>query len=189
MGPYAEGFAIPRGLIHHLTGFGNAHHCDVSEAAFRLGRKYVEREFGEAERTAQQAEDADKARVLAARRTTETLYKVHPFSPPELVDEGSRSWFGTCRAAEKISWAEARVISLGFSRHLDGNVLSLTLEREDHIIFADIRDEKKITFNIFKSPPKKSKRLKKGSFDFLDSIKHDLQSKFEERLSTALLLF
>lgn len=189
MGPYAEGFVVPGGLIRHLTGFGNTRQCPVMEAASQLGRNYVEREYGSAERAAQEAEDIEKARVIAARRTTETQYRIHPFSPPELVDEGYRSWFGTCRAAEKLAWAEARVIALGFSRHLEGNVLSLTLERDDHIIFADIRDEKKVTFHIFKSPPKKSKRLKSGSFDLLDSVKHDLQTKFDERLATALLLF
>ena len=176
MGPYAEGFVIPGGLIRHLTGFGNTQKCAVTEAAFELGRTYVEREFGEAERIAEEAAEAEKARVLAARRITETLYRVHPFGAPELVDEGCSSWFGETRAADKVGWAEARVLSLGFTRHQEGNVLTLTLEREDYIIFADIRSAKKITFNIFKNPPKKSKRLKKGGFEFPDSIKHDLQA-------------
>lgn len=116
MGPNAEGFVIPGGLIRHLTGFGNTRRCAVTEAASQLGIDYVERQFGEAERIAKEAEEADKARVIAARRKTETLYKVHPFGPPELIDEGSLSWFGTCRTAERLSWAEARVIALGFNR-------------------------------------------------------------------------
>ncbi|MGO4683362.1 hypothetical protein [Hyphomicrobium sp. 2TAF46] len=161
----------------------------MSGAALELGRTYVERNYGEAEAAAEEAEKAEKARLTATRRSTETLYKVHPFEPSELIDEGYHAWFGKCRAIDLLSWAEARVLALGFNRHQEENVLTLTLVRDEHIVFADIRSAKKIRFNIFKNPPNKSKRLKKSHFDFPDNFAHDLKAKFEERLATALLLF
>ena len=179
-------FAIPGGLIHHLTGFGNAHHCPVTQAAFALGRSYVEREFGVAERAAKVAEDEEKARVIEARRQSETLYKVHPLDPPLLIDEGFRFWFRKPRTSEGLTWAEQRAIALGFTRHIDGRVQTLTRESNDHVVYADIRSEKKITFNVFGLPIPKGKKVCQRNFDFPDYFKHDIEEKFEVRLKDVL---
>lgn len=186
LGPYPNGFKIPVGLEHHLTGYGNAHHCPVTEAAFQLGHDYIESRFGEAERKAEAEAKLERERQLEIRRATETLYRTHPYEPPALIDEGYRfSIFGDARAVDKIDWAVKRVTSLGFTCHTEGNVKSFLLERPDYIVYADISPAKKITFNVFGKPLAKGKKLKRSGCELPDSYKNDLGSKFEDRLKVA----
>jgi hypothetical protein len=185
-GIYSDGFKLPLGLVRHLTGYGNVHQCEVTKAAFALGRDYVERRYGEAERAAKKAEDEEKARQTEVRRKTDTLYKVHPIDPPQLIDDGYRSWFGELRKPERLEWAKARAKSLGFISHVDGNVQSLEKQKAHYVIYADIRSEKKITFNIFRLPITKGKKLWQSNFDFPDSYKNDIEEKFNVRLNEAL---
>jgi hypothetical protein len=182
-------FYTSLGLIPHLTRFGNVHQCKITEAAFELGRNYVERRYGEAERAAKAAADEEKERLTASRRVTDTLYKVHPTEPPELIDEGYRSWFGKNRDTEGLAWAESRVKSLGFQKHVEGNVQSLEQQRADYVIYADIRSQKKITFNVFRLPITKGKKVWESNFDFPDYFKHDIEDKYEARLKEALERF
>lgn len=185
-GPYPDGFKIPKGLIQHLTGHGNATICEITEAAFALGRGYIERKFGEAERAAQKAAKEEDARHRGERRKTETVYRVHPFEAPELIDDGHLSWFGELRKADGVAWAEARAKSLGCIRKLEGTVLSLTKEAPNHIVYADIRLEKKITFKVFSLPLPKNKRVWESRFDFPDYFKNEIEDKFDARLQEAL---
>lgn len=186
LGPCETGFVIPGGLVMHLTGYKNAHHCKVTKAAFDLGREYVERKYGEAERAAQKAANEENMRLTEARRNTEPLFKIHPTEPPELIDEGYRSWFWKNRDVESRAWAEARAISLGFAKHVNNNVQSLEKQQGDYVMYADIRFSKKIIFNVFRLPIAKGKKIKQARFDFPDHLKHDLEAKFETQLKEAL---
>ena len=44
-GPYAEGFALPEGLVRHLTGSHNSRQCDVLRAALGLARSSADSSF------------------------------------------------------------------------------------------------------------------------------------------------
>jgi hypothetical protein len=147
---------------------------------------YVERNYGEAERAAEAAAKAEKARQTEARRKTDPLYKIHPIEPPELIDEGYSSWLEEMRDADGLAWAESRAKSLGFIRYTAGNVQSLELQKEDFVVYADIRRIKKISFKVFKLPIKKARQISAASFDFSDSFKHAIEDKFEARLREAL---
>ncbi len=186
LGPFPSGFTLPIGLSRHLIGWGNTRQCSITEAAFGLGRDFVERRYGEAERSAKEAEETEKMRQMEARRKTDRLYQIHPFDPPHLVDEGYSSWFGKCRTGDQLSWAEARAVSLGFTRHIEGNVMTLKIEENEYIVYADVRIEKKIRFFVFKHPVKKTRRLRQAGFDFQDSWKYDIEEKFKLRLREAL---
>ncbi len=185
-GPYQQSFTVPLGLTRHLTGFGNTHQCVIIKAASKLAREYLEDKYGAAERAAKTVADEEKARLTAERKKTETLYKVHPFDPPELIDGGYRSWFGDVRKPDRLEWAEARVRSLGFEKRSEANVQSLEKVTSEYITYADIRSAKKISFHVFGLPLKTRKTLRQSSFDFLDSFKHHLEDKFEVRLNEAL---
>ncbi|MGO4686200.1 hypothetical protein [Hyphomicrobium sp. 2TAF46] len=188
-GPYPGGFAIPRGLIQHLTGHGNASHCSVTEAAFDLARESLESRFGEAERIAEKAAKEEDARQREERQKIETLYKLHPVEPPQLIDDGYHSWFGELRKVESLEWAEARAKTLGFQKHLDTNVMSLEKQEANYVIYADIRSEKRITFNIYRLPITKGKKVWKAHFDLPDYFRNDIAGKFDERLKEALQRF
>lgn len=186
-GPYQNGFTVPVGLERHLTGFGNTHHCPVTEAAFALGRNYAKECFGEGERKAEEEERAERERQLELRRATETLYRTHPYEPPALIDEGYRfSIFGDARTGDAIKWAEERIVALGFSCHTEGNVKSFVLERPEYVVYADLGPAKKITFNVFGKPLARAKKLKRSTCDIPDNYKNDLASKFEYRLKAAV---
>src|SRR5262245_59034258 len=113
-GPFADGFTVPEGMRRHLTGYGNTHHCPVTEAAFELGGDYVKRRFGEAEAKAEAEAEAERTRIQAQRRLTEVLYRIHPTDVPQLSD-GDYSYLGLheARNEERLLWAERRANSLG----------------------------------------------------------------------------
>lgn len=185
-GPYQEGFTVPLGLTRHLTGFGNTHQCVIMKAAANLAREYIEDKYGATERAAKMAAEEEKARLTAERKKTETLYKVHPFEPPDLIDGSYRSWFGDVRTPDRLGWALARAASLGFEKRAEANVLSLEKTSTDYLIFADIRSAKRISFHVFKLPLKNRKTLREASFYLLDSFRHDIEAKFEARLKEAI---
>ena len=186
-GPHPNGFTVPEGLHRHLTGYGNAHHCDVTQAAFELGRDFVQTHYGAAEAKAKAEADAVRATELAQRRLTEVIYRIDPFEAPRLVDEGSFVWMNRARDAEGVAWAERRAIALGFRSQLEGNVKTVALEAKDYIVFADIRQDKRIEFAVFRQPLKKKKQITRQHFYLQDSWKNDLQAKFAKALAAHLL--
>lgn len=183
--PYVEGFALPEGLRRHLLGWGNTHQCRVTEAAFKLARDHWNEKFSEAE----ELEWVAKQTAIEVRRKGETLYLVSPGVEPKLLDEGYS--FHPPRTPESLSWAEARLISLGFQRSADGKVISWTDDRDDFVVFADPRSTGRLEFQVWKKPlPKNRKassklRFPQSSFHLLDSWKNDLQGKYVKRLNDA----
>jgi hypothetical protein len=177
-GPYDEGFAISEGLRRHLIGWGNVRQCRVTDAAFALASEYWDSTVEEAERRKRAAASEEKAR----RREVEILYKNGPHEEPTLFEE--RCWLGDVpRTEEEFQWAEQRLTQLGFSIKVDERVRSYLKEYSDCTIFADPRATKKITFYVY---PKKATKSRRGyspvrHFFIMDSWKHDLVKKFEDR--------
>jgi hypothetical protein len=177
-GPYDEGFAIPEGLRRHLTGYGNTHQCQVMEAAFGLAHEYWNSTVEVAEEKKRDAAEAEKAR----RKETEILFKRGPNEEPALMDQ--RCWLGDQpRGREELQWAEDRLSQLGFNQVLEGRVKSYVTMYGECSIYADPREKKKITFYVYpdKVPKRRRYPAHLGSFHLMDSWKHDLSRKFEER--------
>jgi hypothetical protein len=182
-GPYDEGFALPEGLRRHLTGYGNTHQCGVMEAAFRLAYEYWNSTVEVAEQ--QKRESANAAKAL--RRKTEILFKRGPNEEPALMDE--RCWLGDQpRNQEELRWAEDRLSQLGFNVVLDDRVKSYVKEYGEYSVYADPREKKKISFYVYpkKVPKRRRYPAHLGSFHMMDSWKHDLPRKFEERCRTLI---
>lgn len=153
---YQEGFSLPLGLHRHLTGFGNTHQCDVTRAAFKLAREWARDKFKESELREKAEADAQ----LAARKATETLYRTDPYREPDLLG-GQYAW-RPIRDKDSLSKAEERLEELGFKRTLVERVKSYTQEHPGCIVYADLRENGRIEFRVFKyplpPPPRKAPR-------------------------------
>jgi hypothetical protein len=179
--PYESGFSLPEGLRRHLTGSG-ASQCVVTEAASNLARDFWKSKFRETE----EREEAERALLLANRKKTETLYEVAPNRDPLLIDE---LWYGTTvRNEEEMTWAEQRLVDLGFQINIQDRVKSYINEQDTYIVYADPRAKGKITFTIYKRPlPTKSKITPALQyFQIPDNWKNDLRGKYQQRVMQAL---
>jgi len=183
-----QGFSLPIGLQRHLEGWGNTHQCDVTVAAFKLARDWAHDKFHEIE----QQEHAEADAKFAARKATETLYRIDPHREPELMG-GGYQW-RPVRGHESLSWAEERLEELGFKKMQEDRVKSYTQEHPGVIVYADPREEGRIEFLVYPSPtppaPRKSRRepnfAPRPQFTLMDAWKHDLQRKYSTRLEQAI---
>jgi hypothetical protein len=183
-----QGFSIPIGLQRHLEGWGNAHQCDVTVAAFKLAGDWAHDKFHEIE----QREHVEAEARIAARRATETLYQIGPHSEPELM--GGRYQWRPVRDHKSLFWAEERLEELGFKKMLRDRVKSYTREHPGVIVYADPREEGRIEFLVYRSPspPASSKSRRQPNFEprpqfsLLDAWKNDLQGKYSARLDQAI---
>jgi hypothetical protein len=73
--PDIGGFALPEGLSWHLVGRGRTHQCSVTKAAFRLAQGHLQDYFRDEEEAVRRLDEA--------RRGSERLYLVAPWSPPK----------------------------------------------------------------------------------------------------------
>ncbi|HEY4212200.1 MAG TPA: hypothetical protein VGM84_12010 [Steroidobacteraceae bacterium] len=183
-----QGFSLPLGLHRHLEGWGRTHQCDVTAAAFALGREWARDKFHESE----QQQRTEAAANLATRKATETLYQIGPHSEPELMG-GEYQW-RPVRTHESLLWAEGRLEELGFKKTVQGRVTSYTQEHTGVIVYADPREDGRIEFLVYRfptlAPPRKSRRTpsfeSRPQFTLMDSWKHDLQGKYSARLAQAI---
>lgn len=181
--PYEEGFSLPEGLRRHLIGFGNVHQCLFTEVAAYLARDHWQKEFAVAERIEQQVMSLE----LARRRQVELLYRTSPFDDDLLLDECI--WFGErSRNDDELTWAESRLTSLGLRKHIEGNVCAWVDDRDDWVVYADIRIFGRIVFSVWKKPlpkhkPANAHKYNMKKFCLYDTWKHDLKAKYEVRLS------
>jgi hypothetical protein len=173
-GPYSRGFALPEGLMRHLTGRGNTAQCPVTRAAFRMARYALRDEF--------RAADEAKRRATEARRATERLFLVDPSSPPCLLDE--RLWFQKERSAEELVRAEERLRDLNFQVEINENVVAYKLQYEEFVVLADPRPVGRIDFCVFELA-KNKRRSCVATFRMMDNWKNDLTEKFRRRLVDA----
>ncbi len=181
---YRDGFTFPEGLRRHLTGFGNTNQCSVMREVYALVRDYWNDKFSEQE----ELEREEEHRLKQERMKTETLYITEPFGTPELVDSSSYSRKDS-RNEEGILWAEERLKTMGFSAVVDDRVRTHTKEYDDFIVYADLRMNKKIDFEVYSKPLPKRRpsrgvyKYRVGCFTFQDSWKHGLPEKFEKRIN------
>jgi hypothetical protein len=182
-GFYDTGFTLPEGLSRHLTGWGNTHHCPVTDAAFRNARYSLRKDFEAWRRTEKEDE--------ANRRKTERLFLIDPRKPPLLIDEsvfGLSHGLHEFRTADEIPAAALRLRDLGFQFEVRGNVVAYKLMHENRLILADPRIAGRLEFHVF-SDEKPTKKTKHESFYLLDSWKADIPSKFMVRLIQACRTF
>jgi hypothetical protein len=176
-GPYDQGFTLPEGLRRHLEGHGNTRICPVTKAAFYLG-EYALREAFAAEEAAVQAGTNE-------RKKMETLFKVDPRRPPELIDEFLFS--GQPRNEQGFKFTEQRLLALGFNKEVDQRVVSYTLHHDDYIVLADPRLPTSIGFCVFQDrAPKKMTGTDTDRFGLPDSWKHNLAEKFHRELAKSV---
>lgn len=182
--PYVQGYSLPEGLRRHLAGWGNTGRCVVMETVSSLAHDYWREEFAAVEQEAWQAKQAMKAN----RRKTEPLYLTSPESDPKLLDDG----WGQARSQEQLAWVEDRLISLGFRRITEDNIVSWLQDRDDCVVYADPRIVGRIDFEIWRKPlPKFPQRRSKNRhlpkhFHMLDTWKNDLAAKYAERIAKSL---
>jgi hypothetical protein len=185
--PYESGFTLDEGLRRHLLGWGNAHRCQIMEAAVLLARDYWHDKF----HAADEAEDEQKRAQIAQRKKTETLYRIAPDREPELFDE--RAYGGVPRDEDSLAWAEGRLIDLSFQTALEGNVKSYTDEREAFTVYADPRMKGEIKFTVYRKSPTKGKTAPRvrtkylHSFSLKDNWKNDIRGKYESRIAQITL--
>ncbi len=100
-----------------------------------------------------------------------------------LLDE--EMWGRTPRDDAAMASAEVRLIELGFTRAEEGQVLSFRLQRDGFEVWADPRAAKRLDFTV--CPPIRGRaRQPEANFFILDSWRHGVPAKFEERLTTAI---
>ena len=170
------GFALPEGLSWHLLGRGRTHQCSVTKAAFRLARAHLQDCFRDEEKAARQLDEA--------RRGTERLYLVAPWSRPRLLDEGPAGWGRVPRSPDGLQAAERWLADFGFRTEVDGQVVSYRLARDGLIVFADPRAKGRIDFVVCRDGAR-SWRVDHQEFYLLDDWK-DLAAKFARRLAGAV---
>jgi hypothetical protein len=183
-----QGFSLPVGLHRHLEGWGRVHQCDVTAAAFALGREWSHDKFHESE----QRERVEAACQLATRKATETLYLTGPNSEPELL-AGQYQW-RPVRNPGSLSWAEGRLDGLGFKKSVQDRVTSYTQEHSGVVVYADPREDGRLEFLVYRFPtaaaPRKSRREPnfepRPRFTLMDSWKRDLKEKYSARLAQAV---
>jgi hypothetical protein len=183
---YEEGFAYPEGLLRHFEGRGNVHRCGVIEAVRGLANAYWDRTFfprGSTEREALVAK-------LESRRRQEMQFKVHPYHPPRLLDEGPASH--RARDGEGLKWAHARLIALGFQVSHNEKVSTCTRDSSNAVAYADPRKAGVISVNVFLKPFTEDlnyweqRRVPFRAFTIVDTRKHGLEAYVEEEVATAV---
>lgn len=188
---YSRGFTFPLGLHRHLTGWGNTHQCKVMDAVMGLAHGSWERKFGETDRL----ERIRETEELAERRETELLYLISPDNEPRLVDESFLPGLplDAPRDTDRLRWAEKRLVNMGFEIRTKDRIRSYEDEHDSFVVFADPREEGRISFLVFKKPlPKNltSKRRSRkhitsmGEFYILDTWHVDLKGKYQKRIAS-----
>ena len=172
---YESGFKLPEGLRRHLIGWGDeSNQCIVFGAAMSLARDHWGERFRE-----KQADEA--ASIARERRRSETLYKIDPYRSPALIDEGIP--FDNFRSVDEISWAEDRLLALGFEIDVDGNVKSYTSESDTFIVYADPRRNHQIEFTVYlKQFALGRAEHPIGYFSLTDYWKNRIDQKYQSRL-------
>lgn len=178
---YGEsGFTFPEGLRRHLVGYGRTHQCVVTGTAYKLALNYWHEQFAEIEKQ----EWIDKDEKLKQRKQVEILYKISPYDEGHLIDESL--WHET-RNSQQLTWAMERLNYLGFTEHKEKNTISWIDEYENWIVYADIRQNGRIEFSVWKKPICKKKPINAykhhiNKFHLLDIWKNDLKLKYSSRL-------
>src|SRR3954465_3152522 len=145
------GFKIPAGLEKHLEGGGNASRCPVMETIWKLALD----QMGEKLDRREQEKKAQEQATKAARRTPEMLWRVDQ-DEPKLSDE---LWLEKPRDPALLEVAERRIAQLGFKMSIAGNVKGFVQETDQFIVYADPRQERRITFRVFRKGKPRKKRL------------------------------
>lgn len=174
-GPYDVGFTIPEGLRRHLVGFGNVHQCSVTRAAFAMARDALEDNFTRA--------DQDAVSKTEQRRSTERVFNIGPRKPAVLLEEDM--WGSAPRDEAAMARADGRLAELGFERTELGNVVSYRLVRDGFEVCADPRQATRLNFTVCPAARGRG-RQPEASFFILDSWRHGVPAKFEERLKAAM---
>jgi hypothetical protein len=186
-----EGYAIPAGVIVHLTGQRNSH-CSVMDQIYALARDHFDGQFAEMEAMERRAE----ADHLTALRKTSILYQTTFEGQPTLREEIRYE----PRSNEEFEWAEKRLNMLGFQSIQEGNLRKYILEPDRLIVYADPLHRGRIDFAVYERPTEsaigqktKRKSAKRRSplgpaarhFHIRDSWNVDLGGKFLKRLTAA----
>lgn len=180
---YYEGFTLPEGLRRHLDGYGNTRMCDVFSVILSDIGERLHEMFDEEDRI----KSIEQKEATNKRRATEVLYKIGPESGPALIDDLFHS---KCRNGEELQFAEERFEKLGFVVTLDDRVKSYTRDYGDVVVYADPRQQGRITFYVYVSKwevakKKKSSRRPRQDFYIPDTWKHDIRDKYRARLVEA----
>lgn len=174
-GPYDVGFTVPEGLRRHLEGFGNVHQCSGTRAAFALARDALQGDFTRA--------DQDAIAKTEHRRCTERVFNIGPRKPAALLEE--EMWGSAPRDEAAMSRADGRLAELGFERTEVGNVVSYRLVRDGFEVWADPRQASRLNFTVCPAARGRG-RQREASFFILDSWRHGVPAKFEERFKAAI---
>jgi len=178
------GLTVPVGLERHLKGYGNIQQCIVTEAAFDLARDIYYRDYKDKE------EENNKIE-LEKRKNNEILFLVNPNDNPSLIESGL--FLSEYRNPENLEWAFKRLEKMGFSKIKKDNVVSFQKDYENYVMFADPREVKRLTFELFIKPGKPLnknkttfKRLYGSNMYILDKWTKDLDKKVDERFIKAV---
>jgi hypothetical protein len=183
---YEDGFACPEGLLRHFEGRGRVHRCPVIEAARGLAEVHWDLTFfprNSEERKALVAK-------IEARRRQETLFLVHPYQPPRLIDEGLSPH--QVRDKDGLEWAYARLMAIGFNVTREENLSACTREAPNAIAYADPRKTGAISVRVFLRPVSETlsywerRQVSAQVFTIADTRKHGLENYVENAVARAV---
>ncbi len=163
---YETGFSLPLGLERHLEGYGNIHKCVVIATVEKLSNQHWE-QTGRPEDFSSNRETATKAELISERYNS-ILFKSCP--------------------PEQLAWAEERLLSLGFSRQAEGNVITWLDERQDWDVYADPRRQGYLKIEVWRRSRRPEPRPSRpdGTFQIPDRYKNDLPGIYAKRLAQAV---
>lgn len=177
---YNDGFSVPEGMRRHLVGYGQVRECGVMETAMKVALTSLNERFMAHE----ESDLVTKISKDEQRKTTETLFRIHPFDPPELID--ARGNVSNYRNDKELEFAENRLAELGFTFAQDKNIKSYIRESDHYVVYADIRTKKSISFEVIpkpiKAPIPNKPRFGRRFFTLPDAWVNDLKMKFDSWL-------
>lgn len=183
---HEDGFACPEGLLRHFEGRGRVHRCSVIEAARGLAEVHWDLTFFPRNSEERKAFVAK----IEARRRQETLFLVHPYQAPRLLDEGLSSH--QARDEEGLEWANARLMSLGFKVTHEANVSACTRGTANAVAYADPRRKGAVSFQVLLKPVSDTlpywerRRVASRTFAIADTREHGLEGQVEKNIADAV---
>jgi hypothetical protein len=136
------------------------------------------------------AKDAENAK----RREVETLYQVERDKPSRLLDEGIE-YNRKPRDPGGLTWAAARLVSLGFERVEEERVVTFRRSHHPLELYADPRQTKALLFKAYAPKPPEPVKKRRGyqpppvqsvEFYLSDSAGNDLPGQFLKALGRAI---
>lgn len=124
---------------------------------------------------------AEEKQVEEAKRLHQQVYRLGP-ATPERVAGPSRT-----RSQHDSAWAEARVLTLGFEKIVDGLCVQYVRDHKDYRIFADVNSFDSMTFYLYRLPQEENSDTESSVRFFLaDRFTQEIGKRWEREFDAAI---